>query len=265
MPRKKKSGKTNTLICPVPGLKNPIEVPFEARKLPVCKKCKKIFKTRQLCRVRDGHTAIPWNTTYICFTLDDSCIVDGKFTQAQGDNFIAEMIPDDVPPLPYITDLDKLGPDPPICRMCKEKNYTRYHCRTSHCHKQLPWGTSYAVLKRVPSTDDNDSIDEGTSVPNLDSPDTTESKTYSKSVYPKHSHEDGYARCSTKRSLSNGIEDGFNVKKSRTGHRAFGYEEDITHYSECKAFVLIIQEEKISLHVSIPLASFVLLLLELFY
>jgi hypothetical protein len=256
MPRKKKkSGKTNTLICSVPGLWNPIEVPFEARKLPVCKKCKKIFKTRQLCRVRDGHNTLPWNTTYLCFLLDDSCIVDGKFSQSQDDKFVAEMIPEDVtPPLPYIADLNKLGPDPPICRQCKEKNYTRYHCRTSHCHNQLPWNTSYAVLKRVENSDGccNDSTDGSTSVPNLDSPSTTGSHTCSNNnMCTKSSSDYNYDGVSSKRSLASGNhEDQFQMKKMRTDNHVFGY-ENITQISECKAFVLMMHEDNISLHVSI--------------
>jgi len=149
MARKKKNTKKNTLICSVPGLYQHLEIPFQSRKLPVCKKCKKIYKTRELCRVRDGHTTLPWNTTYICFLVDDSCIEDGKLVQNEGDSFVAETVLDGEPPFPYVACLDKLGPNPPICLNCKNKNYTRYHCRTNHCHQQLPWVTTYVNLKRI--------------------------------------------------------------------------------------------------------------------
>ncbi len=255
MARKKKSGKKNTLICSVPGLWNPIEVSFENRKLPVCKKCKKIFKTRHLCRVRDGHTTLPWNTTYLCVLVDDSCIVNGVFSQTPDDKFVAEMISGDTTPPSYIADLNKLGPDPPICRHCKEKNYTRYHCRTSHCHNQLPWNTTYVTLKKVENSDVcNDSTDENTSIPNLDSPSTTSSHTCSNSSALKNSlSTHNYVRVSSKRSLvyeDGDHEDQFSIKKTRTDNDIFGH-ENITHISsECKAFILMMHEENTTLHVS---------------
>ena len=265
MPRKKKSGKTNTLICTIPGLRKPIEVPFEARKLPVCKKCKKIYKTRQLCRVRDCHTALPWNTTYICFVLDDSCIVNGKFAQLPGDTFVAEMISDDIPPVPYIANLNKLGPNPPICRLCKEKNYTRYHCRTNHCHKQLPWGTTYAVLKRIESgdttvtiTEGSDSIEESISIPTLDSPSTVEGHARHEEFAESRNDFD-FSVGPLKRSASGEQDEMSRMKRARTKHvdhhaLGFGY-EDITQISACKAFVLIIHEEMTYLHVSSSFAT----------
>ena len=50
------------------------------QRLAVCHKCKKNYKTREMCRVRNGHTIEPWNTAYVCVTLDDSCTdVNGKY------------------------------------------------------------------------------------------------------------------------------------------------------------------------------------------
>lgn len=192
------AAKRNTLICAIPGIRNPVEVAFQSRKLPVCKKCKKIYKTRDLCRVRDQHTDLPWNTTYLCFLVDESCLVnsDGKFMMHQeqqqyyasfaGDasragrggheydadddgNYIAETINipasnstmclnvhDDETFLlqqqlkNFRITLDKLGPNPPICHDCKEKNYTRQYCRIHHSHTHLPWNTTYAWLKKRP-------------------------------------------------------------------------------------------------------------------
>lgn len=198
------AAKRNTLVCTIPGIKNPVEIAFQSRKLPVCKKCKKIYKTRDLCRVRDQHTDLPWNTTYICFLVDDSCLVknrNGKFMMQQqqqhsspydgssrrdaaaagGDQdadddgyYIAETI--DVPTnnagamclnahdkeeeshvlqqglKNFRIGLDKLGPNPPICHDCKEKNYTRHYCRIHHSHTHLPWNTTYAWLKKRADT-----------------------------------------------------------------------------------------------------------------
>ena len=116
MARKKKNTKKNTLICSVPGLNQELEIPFQSpRKLLVCKKCKKIYKMRELCCVWDGHTALPWNTAYICFLVDDSCIEDWKLVQNEGDLFVAETVLDGEPPFPDVTCLDKLGPNPPVC------------------------------------------------------------------------------------------------------------------------------------------------------
>jgi len=255
MPRKKKSGKRNTLICAIPGLRKPIEIGFESKKLPVCKKCKKIYKTRQLCRVRDEHTDLPWNTTFICFEVDDTCLVNGHFVQAKGDKFVAEILPEtSIQAAPYFADLDKLGPDPPICRDCKDKNYTRYHCRTNHCHPKLPWGTFYAVLKRVDSEDAKtalissdgvDFTDCGISVPTLESPNT---ERIFKDI---GSGLDSLCQ-PLKRECSYSYEEETHSKRIKSGERRTkSLVETVMDVNESsKAFVLIIHEEETSLHVS---------------
>ena len=258
MARKKKSGKKNTLICTIPGIWQDIEILHDEKKLPVCKRCKKIYKTRQLCRVRDGHTALPWNTSYMCFLVDDSCLEDGRFTQSEQDKFEVEIIADDIVPKPYIADLSKLGPDPPICRQCKDKNYTRYHCRTSHCHDKLPWNTTYAVLKKVKraeissSTSSPEEGENGSVVStNVDIPGSPESNTCNESVSTKSTAD--YSKLgpesSSKRSFTTSNDADSYSKKMRTDHHVFGY-EDINNVSECKAFVLIMHDEGTSLHVS---------------
>mmetsp|Transcript_21466 Transcript_21466/g.26335 ORF Transcript_21466/g.26335 Transcript_21466/m.26335 type:complete len:500 (-) Transcript_21466:248-1747(-) len=151
---KAKNKKNNVINCLVPGLKNMMEIPFPVRKLPVCTKCKKIYKTRQLCRVRDGHTDLPWNTSYICFLLDDSCfIVDDEgnesLVQEDGPNpykFVAKNT--ECSPVKYVADLAKcVGVKVnPICMPCKLKNYATSHCRLKHEHNHLPWGTIYINL-----------------------------------------------------------------------------------------------------------------------
>lgn len=222
----------------------------------MCKKCKKIYKTRQLCRVRDGHTDLPWNTTYICFIVDESCTVNGRFVQQEGDRFVAETIQEDVPPLPYVADLSKLGPNPPICRMCKEKNYTRYHCRTNHCHKQLPWGTTYAVLKRIENGDGSlshdcgDSVDGSISVPTLDSSPIAD---YRINDYTESRNDYDYAERPLKRQVGNDQEERAVIKRMRTNvhEKRNGLAiEDISQIAESKAFVLVIHDEVPTLHVS---------------
>ena len=154
---RRRSQKGNILKYRLPGLQKAIDIPFPDRKLPVCTRCKKIYKTRELCRVRDGHTAVPWNTTYICFSLDDSCFI----RNARGEQCLVEEGPDKFqffcrsisgPPMPYCAKKGSLGGKkaPPICISCKDKNYTRHHCREKQGHLQLPWGTVYVMLYAAP-------------------------------------------------------------------------------------------------------------------
>lgn len=39
---------------------------------------------------------------------------------------------------------------------CKDKNYTRHHCREKEKHQQLPWGTVYVLLSATPCRPGND-------------------------------------------------------------------------------------------------------------
>jgi len=147
----------NVLTILIPGLKRPIDIQFPHGKLPVCQRCKKIFKSRELCRTRDGHTGIPWNTTYICVSFDDTCLtlnsvgkvclVDEERMQCQ---YIARLLSD--PPLPLRANIFH-GDDilcSPICTACKEKSYTRHRCRESKQHMELPWVTTYVMLSTIP-------------------------------------------------------------------------------------------------------------------
>ena len=146
----------NSIKCSVPGLKNDVEIPFPDRKLPVCKRCKKIYKTRELCRVRDKHTEVPWSTIYICVTVDESCFTrneDGgmKLVEEGPMQFVARSIPG--PPAAYCSKSDALcgGTKSPICIACKDKNYTRHHCRVKNKHLELPWSTVYVILSAIPA------------------------------------------------------------------------------------------------------------------
>jgi len=152
---RRKNTKGNVMKYLIPGLKNIIEIPFPDSKLPVCKRCKKIYKTRELCRIRDGHTDVPWNVTYLCVTLDDSCFDrdsnkgDLRLVEEDSMQFVARSLPG--PPMPYCAKKGHLGgAKAPICMACKDKNYTRHHCRVKQKHQQLPWGTVYVLLSAIP-------------------------------------------------------------------------------------------------------------------
>lgn len=124
-----------------PGFTYSIDIPFPGRVLPVCQRCKKNYKTREHCRSKEGHTSLPWTDTYICITLDASCIMpDGKLSEGP---FVATGLSAQ----PYVYASGKvLDPKTPSCAMCKDKNYTRTYCRASKKHKTLPWSTVYVML-----------------------------------------------------------------------------------------------------------------------
>ena len=135
----KKNKVKNVLTFTPPGFRYPIDVPFPERRLPVCERCKKNFKTREFCRSRDGHTGLPWSLTYVCVTLDSTCTGDdGKILEGP---FIARPLPAQ----PYALKGD-VNPKTPICAPCKEKNYTRSYCRKKQSHRHLPWSTVYTML-----------------------------------------------------------------------------------------------------------------------
>jgi hypothetical protein len=70
----------NVLTFTPPGFKHTLNVKFPDCRLAVCEKCKRNYKTRDMCRVRNSHTTEPWTTAYMCFTLDDNCTdANGKF------------------------------------------------------------------------------------------------------------------------------------------------------------------------------------------
>ena len=161
MNRKKKLGdscpkRNNVLTILIPGLKRPIDIQFPDGKLPVCQRCKKVYKTRELCRIRDGHTSLPWNTTYLCVSFDDTCLsrnINGELCLVDEERqqclYIAKYLKD--PPLPFRTkNIHEDGIlDSPRCTNCKEKGYTRRHCRERQHHMQLPWVTTYVMLSTI--------------------------------------------------------------------------------------------------------------------
>lgn len=139
----------NVLSFTPPGFKQVLNVKFPDCRLAVCERCKKNYKTRDMCRVRNGHTDKPWSTAYICITLDDSCTdpVTKKYVDAP---LTVRMVQWQ----PYCIKKPFDGKTP-VCAACKKTNRTRSFCRERHQHRQLPWCTVYVILSAVESTDPN--------------------------------------------------------------------------------------------------------------
>lgn len=151
-PTKKAGGSQVCTVWP-PGMPRAFDVPYPERKLPVCVRCKKNYRSRELCRQRDQHKALPWQTTYVVVTLTDEVLVkgeDGTLTCA------------DIPVVAEIQEMPELCRGPaggfmqkePICKVCKEKNYTRDYCRNTSSHTTPPYQAIY--VKLVPRTSEVD-------------------------------------------------------------------------------------------------------------
>lgn len=145
----------------IPGLRDIIDIPFPNGKLPVCKPCKGNFTTsRAQCRLQYEHTDAAWNTTYVCVILDDSCFVPksgGDLCLVQEDSFqfTACLIPK--PKIHLRAKTGNFGgTKTPFCLACKEKNYTRFHCRGMQGHQELPWSTVCVVLSAIARVPDSD-------------------------------------------------------------------------------------------------------------
>lgn len=132
------------------------DVPFPEKKLPVCDRCKKNYRSRELCRSRDGHKALPWQTTYVVVTISDEVLV-------KGDDGSLSYHPD-MPMLAELQDMPELCRGPadgsmarePICPVCKEKNYTRDHCRNTLKHTTPPYQAIYVKLVPKSMSDSSD-------------------------------------------------------------------------------------------------------------
>jgi hypothetical protein len=142
-PKAKKNA--NTLRFTPPGFKHPIYVPFTGRRLAVCERCKKNFKTRDHCRTRDCHVDLPWSETFVCVSLDNTCLDEN------GDLLDGPFYASAVPPIAFNFS-GEIDRKTPICAPCKDKNYTRTYCRHQKRHRQLPWSTVYVVLTLTPDS-----------------------------------------------------------------------------------------------------------------
>lgn len=143
----------------IPGLRNKIDIPFPDSKLPVCNQCKALFKSREHCRLRDGHTDVPWNTSYVCVILGKTCFIKNshglRLIDEDSVHFTAQLI--SAPPTTLRAKNGNLGgTKAPFCMACKEKNYTRYKCREMNKHQMLPWTTVYVLLSAVARTPNNE-------------------------------------------------------------------------------------------------------------
>jgi len=145
VPAQEKKGKIHFCTIHPEGMPLPFDVPFPERRLPVCDRCKKNFKSRDLCRKRDGHKALPWQMTYVVVSMDSSVLHEDENGNVTLQN------------IPMVCELQEtphmcLGPadgsmkPEPICKVCREKNYTRDYCRNTCKHTTPPWSTTYVKL-----------------------------------------------------------------------------------------------------------------------
>lgn len=141
------SGVPNNLSLTVPGIKHVINIPFPARRLPSCDKCKRHYKTRELCREVKKHNGLPWTKVFICMTLDPSCYDERTNRLLVADYADLTASPNETLPYQLKPDVE-VDPNMPMCLDCKNKNYTRVSCRgkKGNSHRYLPWGTVYVTL-----------------------------------------------------------------------------------------------------------------------
>ena len=139
-------------VAPGNGLPYAFDIPFPDKRLPVCIRCKKNFKSRDLCRTRDAHKALPWSTTYVVVTLTDDLFE----TNNEG-----KLMYRDISVVAELQELPEMCKGPsdgfmesePICTVCRSKNYTRDYCRKTSKHTTPSWNAVY--VKLVPKTGDN--------------------------------------------------------------------------------------------------------------
>mmetsp|Transcript_28661 Transcript_28661/g.32951 ORF Transcript_28661/g.32951 Transcript_28661/m.32951 type:complete len:379 (-) Transcript_28661:247-1383(-) len=164
----------NAIVFTPVGFHQEVTIQFsdDSRSLVVCKKCKKNYKSRNICRKQNCHTTLPWSQTFLCVVLDESC-----YTTCSREN-----------KMKYVTDRTITGRvvrgrgfemnaanannfDLPVCVFCKHKNYTRSYCRKQKCHRRLPWNTNYVVFSATNdrTSSGSDNKENGTRSPDSDS------------------------------------------------------------------------------------------------
>ena len=226
----------NVLTFIPPGFKQSLNVKFPDSRLAVCEKCKKNYKTRDMCRVRNAHTAEPWTTAYMCFTLDDNCTDEnGKFVEKP---LAVRMIQWQ----PYCVK-KPFDPKTPVCSACKKTNRTRSFCRERHKHRQLPWCTVYVLLS--PS----DSIDPATRV----APESVPLSSVAKCLDPDKSDDDG--KCVDETRIKGDVSTIENPPIAQAGtsqQKKSGEEsddgDDIYHVSESRTFLAKVSCRHKSIH-----------------
>lgn len=200
-----------TQVCTIwpPGLPRAFDVPFPERKLPVCIRCKKNYRSRELCRQRDEHKALPWQTTYVVVTLTDAVLEKGE----DGRLRVA-----DIPVIAELQEMPELcrGPSDgfmqkePICKVCKEKNYTRDYCRNTSKHTTPPYQAVYVKLVKKDDMDDHmrplkrkkrkpEENADGKPRPDLESPDDVTEEDLSDDLTDIHKSRTFFAAVSSKK------------------------------------------------------------------
>mmetsp|Transcript_877 Transcript_877/g.1696 ORF Transcript_877/g.1696 Transcript_877/m.1696 type:complete len:441 (+) Transcript_877:204-1526(+) len=154
-PATEKKSKVHYCTIHPEGMPRSFDVPFVERRLPVCDRCKKNFKSRDLCRKRDGHKALPWQMTYVVVTMDSSVL-----REDENGNVTLQSIPmvcelQDTPHM-CLGPADGSMKSEPICKVCREKNYTRDYCRNTCKHTTPPWSTTYVKLVADTKPKDDD-------------------------------------------------------------------------------------------------------------
>eukprot|EP00592_Proboscia_alata_P007362 CAMPEP_0194354084 /NCGR_PEP_ID=MMETSP0174-20130528/2270_1 /TAXON_ID=216777 /ORGANISM="Proboscia alata, Strain PI-D3" /LENGTH=483 /DNA_ID=CAMNT_0039122853 /DNA_START=87 /DNA_END=1538 /DNA_ORIENTATION=+ len=151
-----------------------IQFPDHSRSLVVCKRCKRNYKTRDHCRNISQHTDLPWTDIYLCFIIDESCVMASDGADEDNDAHLSKKVKRDhdsnkhadkrikyvndksisfdahiVQWQPFEVKPDALDLKMPVCAACKRKNYTRAYCRVQRKHRHLPWSTEFVVLEAV--------------------------------------------------------------------------------------------------------------------
>ncbi len=207
--------------------------------------------------MRDRHTEVPWSTTYICVTLDDSCFTrnnNGEMSLVEEGpfRFVARSVTG--PPAAYRSKGDTLGgTKAPICMACKDKNYTRHHCRVKNKHLELPWGTVYVMMSAVRSGSNHT----GSSPTGFNNDiDSVSESAGSKRSLKSSDSADG-SEPSTKRSRSSSASVGEDpTDDTEEASDKDPSVEDITHVQSSKAFLLTVGKDLLALNVSLRSLSF---------
>lgn len=139
-----KKSNDGIVYCTVylPGLPQPFDVPFPSRKLPVCLQCKKNYRSRELCRQRDDHRALPWRTVYPVVTLTEEVLLEmnynGNVTGVVANIPVTAVMQEDPVMCDGPLNKDDFMSKQPICKGYKKKCYTRNHCREILKHTTPP-------------------------------------------------------------------------------------------------------------------------------
>lgn len=142
----KQAHRQNIIALKIPGLTDKVKVEFPTRRLPSCEKCKRQFKTRELCRSQKRHETLPCTTVNICITLNPACL--DKDNNIVSDVFSSRTIGWQ----PYKFKEGAVDVKMLMCADCKNKNYTRSSCRgrEKYGHRHLPWNTVYCEFSPLP-------------------------------------------------------------------------------------------------------------------